>query len=451
MISPKDLLVPQAQPYWMRRARVPVCFLPERFRGGSAKDDGVLVDLLIDRAAIAAIEPATIEAVGTGAAGPLPALDLAGRQVWPALIDMHAHLDKGHVVTRTENRDGSFAGARQATTDERARYWTEADIRKRMNFALRCAYRHGVAAIRTHLDSQEPDLAQRSWGIFRETREEWRGRIALQAVALVPIDAFRTPYGAQLADLVAEASGVLGGVTRATGGVHSGLLDDIDPLLDTVLRLATERDLDVDLHVDESGDPEAAALERVAAAVLRNRFKGRVVCGHCCSLSVQGEDQRRRTIALCAEAGVAVVTLPTVNLYLQDREKGRTPRWRGVAPVQEMRRSGIPVAIGGDNCRDPFHAYGDHDMVDTFRQAVRILHLDHPFGDAPALAGPIPAEIIGAAPLGRLHVGGPARLILFSARTINELMCRPQADRLVIDRGQQVDDALPDYAELDEL
>jgi cytosine deaminase len=440
----RSLQVPQAQQYWIRQARVPICFLPDAFRATAIHDDGVLVDLLIDKESIAAIEPS---AAAAGAA--LPALDLEGRQVWPTLIDMHAHLDKGHVVTRTENPNGSFAGARDATTADRTRHWTADDIRKRMNFGLRCAYVHGVAAIRTHLDSQEPELAQRSWGVFREMREDWRERIALQAVALVPIDAFRTSYGEALADLVAQSGGVLGGVTRATGGIHGGLLEDTDQLLDTILRLAMERDLDVDLHVDESGDPGAAALERIAAAVLRNGFKGRVVCGHCCSLSVQPEEQRRRTIELCAEAGVAVVTLPTVNLYLQDRESGRTPRWRGVAPIQEMRRSGIPVAIGGDNCRDPFHAYGDHDMVDTFRQAVRIMHLDHPFGDGPGLAGPVPAAIIGSAPLGTIRVGGPARLIIFRARTLNELICRPQSDRIVIDRGRQVREELPDYTELD--
>jgi len=49
-------------------------------------------------------------------------------------------------------------------------------------------------------------------------------------------------------------------VARAAGGVHGELLDDIDPLLDTILRLASERGLDLDLHVDESGDPAATAL-----------------------------------------------------------------------------------------------------------------------------------------------------------------------------------------------
>jgi cytosine deaminase len=119
-----------------------------------------------------------------------------------------------------------------------------------MEFGLRCAYVHGVAAIRTHLDSLEPDKAQRSWTVFREVRAEWADRVLLQAVALVPIDAFRTPYGRELADLVATSGGILGGVTRAVGGVHGRLLDDIDPLLDTILRLASERGLDVDLHVD---------------------------------------------------------------------------------------------------------------------------------------------------------------------------------------------------------
>ena len=440
----KTLQIPEAQRYWIRQARVPSCFLPVAPKKDVDRDGAALVDLLVDQDRIAAIDPA-----GGTTSADLPAIDLEARHVWPTLVDMHAHLDKGHIVTRTENPDGSFAGALQSVAQDRTQRWTAQDIKRRMEFGLRCAYAHGVAAIRTHLDSPEPDQAQRSWAVFREVRAEWADRILLQAVALLPIDAFRTPYGAELADLVAASDGILGGVTRAVGGVHGRLLDDIDLLLDTVLQLASERGLDVDLHVDESGDPAATALAHVAAAVLRNRFKGRVVCGHCCSLAVQPEEQICQTLDLCAEAGIAVVTLPTVNLYLQDRRGGRTPRWRGVAPILEMRQRGIPVAIAGDNCRDPFHAYGDHDMIDTFRQAVRILHLDHPFADAAAMTGPVPQAIIQVGPLGTITKGAPARFILLNARSLNELMCRPQSDRLVIDRGRQVSAELPEYGDLD--
>ena len=91
-----------------------------------------------------------------------------------------------------------------------------------------------------------------------------------------------------------------------------------------------------------------------------------------------------------------------------------------------MLKRGIRVAAAGDNCRDSFYAYGDHDVVDTFRQAVRILHLDHPLSAAPALVGATPSLIGAFAGHGRLAVGAPARLIVFNARTINEIVSRPQ-------------------------
>jgi len=204
----KTLQIPKAQRYWIRQARVPICFLPGGPKTVLDPDGTTLVDILVDNHLIAAIEPA-----GTTAPTDLPAIDLESRHVWPTLIDMHAHLDKGHIVTRSENPDGSFAGALQSTADDRARHWTAEDTKRRMEFGLRCAYVHGVAAIRTHLDSAEPGLARRSWAVFREARAEWADRILVQAVALVPIDAFRTPYGEELADLVADSEGILGGVT----------------------------------------------------------------------------------------------------------------------------------------------------------------------------------------------------------------------------------------------
>src|SRR4051812_2764081 len=73
-----------------------------------------------------------------------------------------------------------------------------------------------------HLDSLEPDQARRSWAVFCEARAEWADRVLLQAVALVPIDAFRTTYGRELADLVAASGGILGGVTGAVGGFTGG-------------------------------------------------------------------------------------------------------------------------------------------------------------------------------------------------------------------------------------
>jgi cytosine deaminase len=433
---------PDVPRYRLRNAQVPACLLAEV--PAAAQPDAsnvVLVDIDVADGTIGAIAPAAVPPTDA-----TPALDLGGRHVWPTLVDVHTHLDKGHIIDRTQNPNGDFSGARDGTREDRERYWRADDVRRRMDFGLRCAEAHGVSAIRTHLDSYEGQ-GDTTWAVFREVREAWRGRIDLQAAALMPVDFFCGPYGDHLADVVAESGGILGGVTRPSGGLHGEGLEGLNAILDHLFKLAVARNLDLDLHIDETGDPSAATLWNVAEATIRHGYQGRVTCGHCCSLAVQDDEQVARTIARVAEADISIVTLPTVNMYLQDRTPGRTPRWRGVTLVKELRAAGIRVAVAGDNCRDPFYAYGDHDMVDTFRQAVQIIHLDHPHGDAPALVSAVPGEMMGL-DHGVLRVGGPARMILFNARSMNELISRPQSDRIVIRNGRQQRCELPDYEEL---
>jgi cytosine deaminase len=446
-MSASDLRFPASRDYTLHRARVPAVFLPDGAPPEADRDgDGcVLVDIAMADGRVARIVPAA-------ATAPDGALDFGGRQVWPTLVDMHTHLDKGHTVGRTPNPDGSFASARDATIADRIGFWDEADLRRRMSFGLACAEAHGVGAIRTHLDSHDDgphrDQAATSWGVFRDLRDTWDGRVTMQAVGLVPLDVYATDHARRLADIVASSGGLIGGVTRTSDGVH-GAMDGMDALLDRLFGLAKERDLDVDLHVDETNDPAAAALEAVARATLRHGYEGRVTCGHCCSLAVQPLEQAAQTIALMAQAGINIVTLPTVNMYLQDRGGGRTPRWRGVTPVHELIAAGIRVAVAGDNCRDAFYAYGDHDMLDTLRQSIRILHFDHPLDLAPGLAGPAPAAAMRLKDAGTIRVGGPADFIILGCKTLNQMVTRSHADRIVIKAGTPLTATPPSYEELE--
>lgn len=424
----------------LTNARLPVDLAPElRLRGGPGRL--VAADLVIDGGRIAAIA-----SPGEGRAGSLPAMDMRDGLVLPRFVDMHTHLDKGHIAGRSPNPDGTFLGARSAVAADREASWTAHDVRTRMDFALRCAYAHGTGAIRTHLDSIGKQTAI-TWPVFAEMRERWAGRVALQAVALFPYElalSDEAQFGAVVAT-VARHGGVLGGLTFLGEAPDERL----DRALDRTMQAAAAHGLDLDLHVDESDAPEARSLERIADAVLRNRFAGRVTAGHCCSLALAGDEDRRRVVEKVGEAGIAVASLPMCNLYLQDRRGGRTPRWRGVAPVHELDAAGIPVAVASDNTRDPFYAYGDLDMIEVFREATRILHLDH--SDRPwiRLLGPAPAAIMRLDGPGTIREGGPADLVLVSARDLAELVTRPQSDRIVLAGGRRVDTTLPDHRELD--
>ena len=263
----------------------------------------------------------------------------------------------------------------------------------------------------------------------------------MQGVALVTPDEIRAPFGEALADLVAESGGILRHLDD-TGSRRRAR---------PALRACRRAWLDLDLHVDESLDPGARSLRHIAEAALRQRFAGKILCGHCCSLSVQLPEDASATLELVREAGIAVVGLPMCNLYLQDRAPGRTPRRRGVTLLHEMAARGIAVALASDNCRDPFYGYGDHDVLEVFREAVRIAHLDRPVGSWPAAVTRTPAEIMRVAERGRIAPGVPADLVLFRDRGWSELLSRPQARRIVLRAGRPIDTALPDYRELDGL
>ncbi|WP_428374340.1 cytosine deaminase [Lichenicoccus sp.] len=428
MITP-FLDLPDSDTYILRDARVPACLVQAR-----GTEDLVRVDLLVQGGRLAAL--------GAGLERPgVPAVELDGALVWPTFQDIHTHLDKGQIWQRAPNPDGTFAQALTATATDREAHWTRDDIAVRMEFALRSAYAHGTSAIRTHLDSFAPHL-DIVWALFRELQARWRGRIDLQAASLCLLGQLAGDVGRAIARQVAATEGgMLGGLV-----VHEpGLADALDRLFG----LASEHGLDLDLHVDENGVETGTGLEQVARAALRHRYRGRVLCGHCCSLAVQPEPRRRETIALVAEAGLGIVSLPLCNLYLQDRQPGATPRWRGITLLHELAAAGVPVMLASDNTRDPFFAYGDLDMLEVFSQSVRIGHLDHPFLDWPRAITTRPAEWMGRpAPLA---IGGPADLVVFDARSLNELLSRPQADRLVIRSGRPTATTPPRYRELDGL
>jgi cytosine/creatinine deaminase len=425
----------EAQSYWLKNAHVPNCLLDATLLAPSTREGLSSVDLHIHQGKIQQV----ISANSTNQ--DLPCLDLQQQIVLPCLIDVHTHLDKGHIWERSPNRDGTFALALSQGNGDREKYWQPEDVYRRLEFGLKCSYAHGTQAIRTHLDSSGKQ-ADISLEVFQSLQSAWQDKITLQAVSLVSLDYYQTPEGIVLANKIAEIGGILGGVGWEN--------PDLETQLDNIFTLAKERNLDLDFHADENGDRHSLCLPKVAQAAIKHDFSHQITCGHCCSLAVQPAEVVQQTIELVKQAGIAVVSLPMCNLYLQDRQPGITPHWRGVTRVHELKRQGVPVAFASDNCRDPFFGFGDHDVLEVFEQAVKIAHLDTPYGDWITSVTTNPARIMDL-PLGKIIPGSSADLIIFPARYFSELLARSQHNRIIIRKGKQIKTQLPDYRELDDL
>jgi cytosine deaminase len=434
-----DPNIPAHGDYWLTGVRAPDCLLGP---GPSRPDaEGLVdIDMLVRDGNIADIAPAG------AATGTATRVERAGGIVLPRLADIHTHIDKGHIIARRPNPDGTHWGARTSVAADRETNWTAEDVHARMEFALRCAFAHGTKSLRTHIDSLGKQAAI-TWPVVERIRAEWKDRVTLQAVALFPIDLALDdePQFRALVERVARAGGVLGGMTFL--GQPPG--ERSRAALERVFDAAAVHGLDLDFHVDESDSLDARSLGEIADMIARKRFRGRVVAGHCCSLSLFDDDTRSDIVARVADSGLAVVSLPMCNMYLQDRSRGRTPRWRGVTALHELAAAGVPVMVSSDNTRDPFHAYGDLDLLEVFREATRILQLDHCESDWIRVVASAPANVMGLGNAGQLRIGQPADLILLDARTLNELNCRPQNDRVVLVGGRPIDTRPPDYRELD--
>lgn len=364
----------------------------------------------------------------------IPAQATGGGFVTPLLADVHVHLDKTFTIGRIAERGSAkveclFDAIDLMNIDRES--WNAEDIRARATRGLEAAYAQGVGAIRTHIDWTTPDVPI-AWPVLNELRQEWKDRIDLELAALIHGDLV-LDAGSAIAERVATDGGVLGAFFYRNA--------DLDTKIEEMFRLAIRHDLKLDFHVDEGLELEADGFSLIVAATKRHNMGGHVLCGHACSLSLREPQELSRILDAAAEAGTALVSLPTSNLYLQDRLGGKSPRLRGVAPLKEARRAGIDAMLGSDNVRDAFYPYGDYDPLSVLRLAAPVCHLE-PDEWLDSITT-LPARFIGSDRVQELFEGGRANFIWHDATDINDLISRPQARRVVWRDGIKINRRTP--------
>ena len=352
------------------------------------------------------------------------------RIVLPRLVDCHVHLDKAYTWQEHPNLSGSYEGALNANLQEHNTR-TVASVFQRGERALERAFGHGLRAMRSHVDSGGPG-AEPSWEALLTLQQRWRSRIEMQLVALVPLAFWSSAEADGLARRVAASGGCLGGVL--TPPCRSA---DVVDQLEVLLRLADRYSCGVDLHIDESDHGPAEGMVQLLKALRRVPVQLPVTCSHASSLSLLPAPRLAQLGERMAEAQLGVIALPLTNAWLLARSEGGTPLQRPQAPIRQLQRCGVSVAVAGDNVADPWFPGGDFDPLALLAASIPLTHL-------------LPWQRLGLAPFttappailqlewdGVLRAGAPADLLCVEARGWSDLMRSPP-QRQVLVKGHWV-------------
>ena len=386
---------------------------------GVSLADGSIVDLAIDDGVITDIvEPGTVAAVTSE--------DLAGFIVTPSFVEPHAHLDKAFTADDVANPAGSLAGAIEAWLAARTGFGTP-EIAARV-WAVTSRYlAHGTTAIRAHVDTgQGIDL--RALEALTAVRDQLDDVIDLQIVALCS----RPVTGRAGAENRALLRAALAAGADLVGGAPA-IDEDPSGAVDILAAIAGTAGVGMDLHVDETIDPAVFTMDRLIE-VVRYGFDRPVTASHAVSLGVQPAERQQATAEALAGLGIAVVTLPQTNLFLQGRGLGSAAP-RGLTAVRALLEAGVAVAAGGDNLQDPFNPMGRADPLETASLLVVAAHLlPAEAHRAVTAAGRV---VLGLPPVA-VEVGSPADLVAVRATSSYAALATGSPERVVVRRGRVV-------------
>lgn len=390
--------------------------------------DGISTDVLIGA-------DGAIEAIGEGIDEPTDCVrtDLAGRLLLCAAVEPHAHLDKAFLSEVVANPTGDLIGAIEAMRASRHLLSVD-ETTERGERAARLMARNGYTAVRSHADvTTEHGLT--SIEALGAVRDRVSDVIDVEIVALCGWPVCGAPGADQRALLrtaLDAGADLIGGCPHLEAVGGNGTIASATEVL---LGIADEYRLPVDLHTDETLDPSADGLDRLAAHVLAG-FDLPVTASHCVSLGQRPAAQQAATAEQVAAAGIGVIALPHTNLFLQGRD--RSPMPRALTAVAALRNAGVVVAAGADNLQDPFNPLGRACPFETAGLMVLAAHL------LPAQAWSLVSQnasrvVRGNGSVRGIAVGTVADLVSVPASTVREAIAFGPESRWVWKRGQRTD------------
>jgi len=359
-------------------------------------------------------------------------IDAASNLVVPPFIEPHIHLDA--TLTAGEpawNMSGTlFEGIER--WGERKALVTHEDTKARAKKTIDMLVDHGIQHVRTHVDVTDPTLS--ALKSMLEVREETRHLIDLQIVAF-PQEGIESFKGGRelMTEAIAMGADVVGGIPHFENTRDQGV-SSIKFLMD----LAERSGCLVDVHCDETDDPQSRFLEVLAEEARVREMGERVTASHTTAMGSYDNAYCSKLFRLLKLSQINFVSCPTESIHLQGRFD-TYPKRRGLTRVAEIDRAGMNICFGQDSIVDPWYPLGNGNILRILEAGLHICHMLG-YEDLQRGLDLITDNSARTLNLGErygLEVGRPANLLVLSAPDDYEML-RTQGHALLSVRNGEV-------------
>ncbi len=398
-------------------------------------DGRTAMDIGIINGHITAVEPNL-----TGDAG--ETIDAVGQLVSPPFVDCHFHMDATLSLGLPRlNESGLLLDGIRIWGELKPLLTQDAVIERAMAYCD-LAVSQGLLAIRTHVDICD----ERLLGVeaLLEVKRQVAPYIDLQLVAFPQDGYYRYPGAIDLLNRALDKGvDVVGGIPHFERSMGDGAAS-----VKALCEIGAERGLLVDLHCDETDDPLSRHIETLTYETQRLGLEGRVAGSHLTSMHSMDNYYVSKLLPLMAEAGIAAIANPNINITIQGRHD-TYPKRRGMNRFPEMLGYGITCAFGQDCMMDPWYSLGQADMLEVASMGLHVAQMTSRDAMRQAFAAVTtgPATILNLDGYG-LDIGCKADMVLLQANDPIEAI-RLKATRLkVIKAGKVISETAPRLAQL---
>ncbi len=295
-------------------------------------------------------------------------IDATSYLVSPPFVDAHFHLDAtlSYGLPRV-NRSGTLLEGISLWGELKPQL-TQAAIASRALEYCDWAIARGLLAIRAHVDICDPRLL--AVEALLEVKQQIAPYLDLQLVAFPQDGYLRSPQAMDLLNKALDRGvDVVGGIPHFERTTQDGIAS-----VQALCQIGAKRGLRIDMHCDETDDPNSRFVEILASETQRLGLQGRVTGSHLTSMHSMDNDYVSKLIPLMAEAQLNVIANPLINITLQGRHD-TYPKRRGLTRVPELMAAGLTVAFGQDCVMDPWYGMGSGNMMEVAHMGLHVAQM----------------------------------------------------------------------------